>query len=38
VRDLHRYPDVDESQQSEQTLIEAGDINVLAFRYIGATR
>ena len=35
---LHRYRDVDASEQSEQALIETGGINALAFRYIGATR
>ena len=35
---LHRYRDVDASEQSEQALIETGDINALGFRYVGATR
>jgi SAM-dependent methyltransferase len=35
---LYRYPEVDAGQQSEQALIDAGSINALGFRYIGATR
>lgn len=35
---LHRYPEVRASQESEQALIDAGDVNALAFRYIGARR
>jgi SAM-dependent methyltransferase len=35
---LHRYPDVRATQESEQALIEAGDINALGFRYVGARR
>ena len=35
---LHRYPDVRADQESEQVLIEAGDINALGFRYVGARR
>jgi SAM-dependent methyltransferase len=35
---LHRYPEVDTSQESERALIERGEINALAFRYIGETR
>jgi SAM-dependent methyltransferase len=33
---LHRYPEVNASQQSEQAAIEAGRINALGFRYVGA--
>jgi SAM-dependent methyltransferase len=35
---LYRYPEVDATEQSEQALIEAGDINALAFRFIGETQ
>jgi SAM-dependent methyltransferase len=35
---LHRYSEVDASRETEQTLIERGEINALAFRYAGATR
>jgi SAM-dependent methyltransferase len=35
---LHRYPEVDASPESERALIESGEINALAFRYIGETR
>jgi SAM-dependent methyltransferase len=35
---LHRYPEVDASEKSEWELIENGEINALAFRYIGAIR
>jgi hypothetical protein len=34
---LYRYPEVDAGQTTEQALIDAGSINALAFRYIGAT-
>lgn len=35
---LYRYPEVNASEESEQALIDAGSINALGFRYIGATR
>ena len=35
---LHRYPEVRASRESEQALIDAGEINALAFRYVGARR
>jgi Methyltransferase domain len=34
---LHRYPDVDAGQTTEQALVDAGSINALAFRYVGVT-
>jgi SAM-dependent methyltransferase len=34
---LHRYPQVDAGQTTEQALIDAGSINALAFRYVGVT-
>jgi SAM-dependent methyltransferase len=35
---LHRYPEVHASQENEQAAIDAGSINALAFRYVGARR
>ena len=35
---LHRYPEVRASQVNEQAAIDAGTINPLAFRYVGARR
>jgi SAM-dependent methyltransferase len=35
---LHRYSKVDANRESEWALIEKGEINALAFRYVGATR
>lgn len=35
---LHRYPEVCADEESERALIEAGDINALGFRYVGARR
>jgi SAM-dependent methyltransferase len=35
---LHRYPGVRADEESEQALIDAGDINALGFRYVGARR
>jgi SAM-dependent methyltransferase len=34
---LYRYPEVGAGQATEQALVEAGSINALAFRYVGAT-
>ena len=35
---LHRYPGVRADQKSEQALIDAGVIDALGFRYVGARR
>jgi SAM-dependent methyltransferase len=35
---LHRYSEVRASRESEQALVDAGGINALAFRYVGARR
>lgn len=35
---LHRYSEVRASEQSERKLIDAGSINAVAFRYVGARR
>jgi SAM-dependent methyltransferase len=35
---LHRYPEVRAGRESEQAQLDAGAINALAFRYVGARR